>query len=140
MKMTLLAINNHYENLLTFGNIVLPASVSYAISVNLNRFRNELDHVTKEQIKIYERYADKDENGTIKKELKDGKITYSFTNPENRTTVQSELAALYDTEEDVDVRTVDLNALLLMDQDKEHRYGRLTVNHMEKLSFMIEES
>lgn len=140
MKMTINQVKTRMDNLALFSEMVLPIKLSYAISVNMDKLSSEMKFAEKERIKICERLADKNEDGTpVKEDIGNGTQVYKFNDFEAKKTLNDELEVLGNTEVDVDIRKVNLEIFDIIENDPANRYDSLSVNHFNALAFMIEE-
>lgn len=140
MKMTLNEISEHAKNLSALTKCVFPVKLGFAISTNLERLASEHNRKEKERIKLCERYAEKNEDGTAKTvgRTENGRTVKIYDIAEtSQKLLYDELEELDKTEVDIPIHKVKVD---VVEQCEMHaHYEHPSVQMLAALSFMIEE-
>lgn len=125
MKITNQEILNFIQ--LDIGKKKLPIQLSYAISVNLAKFKPILDVYNEHRIKLVLEHCKKDENGNPLIE----EDCYLF---EDVAGWNKAIMELNQTEVEIDLTTVSIEVLAKCDESS---FDRLSVNEVNAMGFMI---
>lgn len=134
MNMKLGEIRGNLQGLLNIAGKRFPAKVCYAISKNAKKLEKEYKELEEQRVKICESYADKDEDGKIITQEKDGNTMYAFSD-ENEKLCNKEYAELLEETIDIDIYTVDASE---MDKcDGNERFDIPTGTDYMAMEFML---
>lgn len=134
MNMKLGEIRGNLQGLLNIAGKRFPAKVCYAISKNAKKLEKEYKELEEQRVKICESYADKDEDGKIITQEKDGNTMYVFSD-ENEKLCNKEYMELLEEEVDIDIRTVDASEMDKCDENE--RFDIPTPDDYTKMDFML---
>lgn len=135
MNMRAAEIEPNLTFLAKLGEYVLPAKLSFAISVNFEELSKWHRHIDKERIRLLEGYADRDDDGEfVMIKTEDGQETYQLSD-ENLEAFRREYGEFLEAELDVDLRMVGEEVLEQIDSNT--KYTGLTVGEMAALRFMV---
>lgn len=129
MKIKLAELKTRHQSLCVLGNKKLPIKLSYAIGKNIMKLQSEVDDIEKARINLLEQYAEKNEDGTCKKE------NGHYQLGDNKQAFADEYNEFLDAEQEIDIYTVPEEVVESMDDS---RYDVLTVAELIALEFMLE--
>lgn len=134
MNMKLGEIRGNLQGLLNIAGKRFPAKVCYAISKNAKKLEKEYKELEEQRVKICESYADKDEDGKIITQEKDGNTMYVFSCG-NEKLCNKEYEELLGETIDIDIYTVDASE---MDKcDGNERFDIPTGTDYMAMEFML---
>ena len=93
------------------NNAKLPVKVAYAITKNINKINSELKAYNEEKTKLIDKYAEKDEEG----ELKRNEIGNVILKEEHIEEWNRDIAELLSIENEIDIHMIQLDDLLNSD-------------------------
>ena len=128
MKLTNRKIINDVGLLLNLSNIQLPVRTSYVISRNIKKIEKELEIYNTERQKLLDKYAEKNEDGSLKVDEND---QLKIPN-ENLKAWNKDINELLDIEIDIDIHKFNIKDLL-------NSNCEITANELILIDYMIEE-
>lgn len=128
MKLTNRKIINDVGLLLKLSNIQLPVRTSYVISRNIKKIEKELEIYNEERQKLLDKYAEKNEDGSLKVDEND---QLKIPN-ENLKAWNKDINELLDIEIDIDIHKFNIKDLL-------NSNCEITANELILIDYMIEE-
>lgn len=130
MKLKLNQVLSYYEELSKIATKNLPIVFGYLVSKNLKILENEVVLIEENRLKLIQRYAEKEKDGSLL--VSDGKYKISANEVEKFTKEYNEYL---NTEIDCLLSKVSLAELFKIDDEK---YDVLTPENILKIDFMIE--
>lgn len=140
MKLKLEEIISKTAVLTSVARKKLPVKIGYAVSRNYEKLAKEQSIFEEQRQRICRELSDKDEKGdpVMMKSVIDGMPVESYKlSDEALAQLQADLREILSTEIDIDVLTVNMDALERIDEDP--RYEALSPGEIGALEFMITE-
>lgn len=140
MKMKESEAYERLEGLTELKDLVLPSKLSFAVSHNIEKLREEVERLDRERKKICEQYAEKGSGGEplYDESVVNGKQTQEYRmTVENKRACLEEYRDLLESEADIDIRMAPAN--LIGRCEETERYSIPSVRQLAALAFMLED-